>query len=186
MTGLLLLLAQVPAPIPGTGGPAPVVPVEMSATLITAFAAAAVLIIGAIVTGAVKIITALHETRDEVVATKTEAVAAKHEAIAAKTVGLETRDLVDGRYGEVLQQYADMTRLVALMSGTDVDQFRATDAQEKASSQQARAKAAAATTAATAPRQPGEERRVAPAEAPVDTAPAVVAPDPTAGGAVKP
>jgi hypothetical protein len=46
--------------------------------------------------------------------------------------------LVDGRYGKVLQELADVKRMLAAESGKDIDKVKANDAQDLADEQQKR------------------------------------------------
>jgi hypothetical protein len=83
---------------------------------------AAVVIIGAITTAAVKIINALHSTKEAV-----DAVVGINAAQSKKLDGITV--LVDGRYGEVLSELATVKRLLAAESGLQTDQVAAEIAQ---------------------------------------------------------
>ncbi len=117
-----------------------------NAAVIAALAAGLATVIGAIVAGIIAVIKALHETRTEIATTKTE-IATKLEKNAAvsKTIG-EARDkkldrievLVDGRYGEVLQELADMKKALALATGLATDQVKSDEAQKRADLQESR------------------------------------------------
>jgi len=112
---------------------------------VAAIGAAAVLIIGAIVTGVISIIAAVHNTR-VVVDTKV--------AVDQVVAGGVTRDqkldrievLVDGRYSEVLQELADVKKLLAKATGIEADTDRAENAQGAADRQEIRVAAAGGKT----------------------------------------
>jgi len=87
-----------------------------------------VVVVGALVTAVVKIIAALRETKAVVV-----------ERAASQDVELrEIKVLVDGRYGEVLQELADMKKLLASETGRKADAQQAASAQKRADDQVAR------------------------------------------------
>jgi hypothetical protein len=67
---------------------------------------------------------------------KSDDIAAANVQQNAKLGRIEV--LVDGRYGEVLQELADVKRLLAATSGLKVDQDKAAEAQTRADDQAAR------------------------------------------------
>ncbi len=109
------------------------------AALIASLCAGLATLIAAVVAGIVAIIKALHDTK--------AAITEKLETNAAvsKTMG-DVRDkkldrievLVDGRYGEVLQELADMKKALALATGLATDQVKSDEAQKRADLQEFR------------------------------------------------
>jgi hypothetical protein len=110
----------------------------MNPLAIAAISVSATAIIGSLVAGIIAIIRVLAETR----AVKTEVI---NNAETSAIVG-KARDrkldrieiLVDGRYGEVLQELADMKDLLAKITGKPSDIAKAEAAQTKADEQVAR------------------------------------------------
>lgn len=97
----------------------------MDTTTIQAMGAVTVLVIGAIVTGAVKIIGAIKDTKQTV-----------QDVVVPQNAQLKKIQLlVDGRYGQVLQELADVKRILALESGRKADMERADTAQKIANNQ---------------------------------------------------
>ena len=100
-------------------------------TTVTAIGAALVLVIGAIVTGVVTIISALRATK---VAVETTVIAdVKRDE---KLDRIEV--LVDGRYSQVLQELADVKALLAKATGLPLDEAKAVVAQTTANEQAVR------------------------------------------------
>lgn len=97
----------------------------------TALSGAIAVIIGALATGIVLIIKAIRETK-----TVVDKVATVNNVQTNKLDRIEV--LVDGRYGEVLQELADVKRLFAENTGKAGDMTKATEAQNKADEQVAR------------------------------------------------
>lgn len=95
---------------------------NLTAVDITAIGGAVVLIIGAITTAALKIIEALHATKEVVV--KTAAVNVRQDAKLDQITFL-----VDGRYTSVLHELSDVKRLLAEVTGKPADIKAANKAQ---------------------------------------------------------
>lgn len=125
------------AQLAGTYPPVPI-PVTFSPAAITAFGAMAVLVIGAMVTGVVTIIRVLAETRTVKTAIAVNAQTSERVGAQRDTTLKRIEILVDGRYGDVLQELADLKELVAGMTGKPTDILKAQAARRKADEQVAR------------------------------------------------
>ena len=118
----------------------------VSPLLIAALSGAAVTVIGALVAGVIAIIRVLAETRDvkaEIIKNAaTSTMAGQHRDRKLERIEL----LVDGRYGEVLQELADGKALLAAITGKPSDVLKAQIAQTKADEQVSRVTAAGGPT----------------------------------------
>jgi type IV secretory pathway TrbL component len=121
---------------------------------VTAIGAAVVVVVGAVVAGVISIITAVHATR-----TKVENVVTANVKSDLKLDRIEV--LVDGRYSEVLQELADVKKLLAQATGVEADIGRAGQAQGAADRQEARVRQAGGRS--SAPAQPAAEPTAEPA-----------------------
>lgn len=162
---LLTLLQESPP----TAVPAVLAPVSMwTPTTIAAVIAGAATLIGAVATAAVQIIREVRATKQTVLQNAEAGAIAggqrdrKLDAIATTIVqnaeagagagGERDRKLdrievlVDGRYSQVLQELADMKKLLADLTGTAVDRAQATIAQATADEQHRRVTAAGGPT----------------------------------------
>jgi len=109
--------------------------VEVSGSMATTIISGALLIIGALSAAIVKIIQALNESRinTKQVVEQTKTVVEQNNEQIKQLNRVEI--LVDGRYGEVLQELSDVRRLLAAQSGTTADSDKADAAQVKATQQ---------------------------------------------------
>ena len=109
--------------------------VEVSGSMATTIISGALLIIGALSAAIVKIIQALNESRinTKQVVEQTKTVVEQNNEQIKQLNRVEI--LVDGRYGEVLQELSDVRRLLAAQSGTTADSDKADAAQVKATEQ---------------------------------------------------
>ena len=102
--------------------------------------------IGSLVAGVIAIIRVLAETRDvkaEIIKNAaTSTMAGQHRDRKLERIEL----LVDGRYGEVLQELADVKALLAAITGKPSDVLKAQIAQTKADEQVSRVTAAGGPT----------------------------------------
>lgn len=109
---------------------------EVKPEMLTAIGTISVLIIGAIVTGIVKIIKALRETKVVIEDVK--------DLNATQDIKLDNITLlVDGRYGEVLKELAHLADLLALETGRASDRKAANVAEDKYQDQKFRVDQAA-------------------------------------------
>ena len=119
-------------------GMAPIVVSPWTPGFIVALSTAALGIISALVAGIIAIIRVLAETR-AVKAAVTENATISATVGKARDTKLDRIELlVDGRYGEVLQELADVKALLAALTGKPSDQLKAVAAQAKADDQAAR------------------------------------------------
>ncbi|SRR5258707_15620995 len=103
-------------------------PIELSGSQATVIISGAVLIIGAISAGIVAVIKALGENRR-----KTETIVQQNERQLSQLNRVESK--VNGRYGEVLRELADVRRLIANQTGLAADKAKADSAEAKADEQ---------------------------------------------------
>jgi hypothetical protein len=107
----------------------------VNAVTIAAIVTGIITVIGALTTAIISIITTVNKTKDTV-----DKVA---NASTARDVKLDRIEiLVDGRYSQVLQELADVKRLLAAESGKPSDLVKAQEAQIKADDQKSRVDAA--------------------------------------------
>lgn len=108
---------------------------EPQSVIIAAVTAATLAVLAVLIPGIIAIIKELRVNRDiaEVVVAKTEGQNKQLDKIEI---------LVDGRYGEVLQEMADLNLALATLSGLEADKVRAENSQKKADVQAVRVDAA--------------------------------------------
>jgi hypothetical protein len=126
------LLAQagpsaVPSPVAVT------VAISPSEPMVAVYVAAILSILGAVTAAITTIITLIRSGKTKAI------VEGTHELNQAQNLKLDTITLlVNGRYGDVLQELADVKRILAAESGRKADKESATQAQTRADAQQAR------------------------------------------------
>jgi hypothetical protein len=123
--------------------------VDLSPTLIASVATALVAVIGAAAGAIVRVLRELQLGRSVLQATReavatTQAVVQENAEIGRQAGKMRDQKLdnitilVDGRYGQVLQELADVRQLLATHSGTTSDQAAASIAQQAADDQERR------------------------------------------------
>jgi len=107
---------------------------EPQSVIIAAVTAAVLAILAILIPGILAIIGALRKTQDTV----KDVTAGQNKQLNKIEV------LVDGRYGEVLQEIADLKLALSVATGLAADKIKAADAQTKADVQVERVRAATA------------------------------------------